>query len=278
MVAFFTYSQFHNKNPVVGSTYLRVNQLIKYWDEAKLYVYGDNPDVMIFQKVFMYPDYRLHEQMKCIKILDLCDPDWLEGAPIKATVDAVDAVTCSSQGLVDFIKQLTDKPVILVPDRFDLALIPKPRQHKLKAKSIVWFGYAHNAELLKPALNLINKYNLKLTVISNEKPVFVQYGKEIKFEHIKYSEDTIYTELQKHDFAILPKGNRPIDIFKSDNKTIKANLAGLPVAYDDVTLESYLDPKNRQDWFDNNYDIIANEYDVKNSIKQLKELIDEIKS
>ena len=227
----------------------------------------------------MYPDYKLHEQMKCIKILDLCDPDWLEGAPIKATVDAVDAVTCSSQGLVDFIRQITDKPVVLIPDRFDLNIIPNIKKvYTGKARSVVWFGYRHNSDLLKPAINLIEKHNLKLTVISNEKPVFMQYGKEVKFEFVKYDEASIYTELIKHDFAILPAGNRPIDIFKSDNKTIKANLAGLPVAFDDITLEKYIDPKNRQDWFDTNYDIIAKEYDVKNSIKQLKELIDEIKS
>ena len=56
-VAFQTFESFHGKKNI-GSTNIRVHQLIKHWEEAELYKYGQNPDVMIFQKVYWLPDYR----------------------------------------------------------------------------------------------------------------------------------------------------------------------------------------------------------------------------
>lgn len=284
-VRFLTFSQFHNKNPVAGSTHIRVNQLIKYWPEADLYKYGENPDVLIFQKVYVLPDYTFPKHFKGIKILDMCDPDWMNGlAQVKETVDAMDAVTTSSKPLADFMSQLTDKPVVHIPDRFDLEDVPKPKIHKGKAKSVVWFGYSHNADLLKPAIKVIEELGLKLIVISDHDPFAWRWGSgKLKdgYTYIKYDEETIYHDLQRADYCILPEGNRPVDKFKSNNKAIKALLAGLPVVKDRDGMERMMDGKARNGLYDDkqqssSYEEIRYYYDVRKSVEQYKELINEI--
>ena len=75
----------------------------------------------------------------------------------------------------------------------------------------------------------------------------------------------------------LPKGFRPKDKFKSNNRTIKAYLAGLPVAKSIDELEKYMDSNNRIKDSEYNHKKAIKEYDVKLSIKEYKELIDEVK-
>lgn len=280
-VKFFTFSQFHAKTPVVGSTHIRVNQLIKYWNEASLYKYGQSMDVLILQKVYIADDWQWPANIRATKILDLCDPDWFNGfTDIRATIDAVDAVTCSSEGLTKHVSQLTSKPVRHIPDRFDIDPIPQRKKHTRKAQSVVWYGYSQNAELLRPALPLLEKHGLKLTVISNDDPVAYRWASDSfrdNYTFKKYDEDTIYSELQKHDICLLPQGTRAIDPFKSNNKTVKAILAGLPVAHNQETLEKYLDPVERENYLHNNYDSIKTGYDVRQSVKEMKDLIHELR-
>lgn len=284
-VRFLTFSAYHGKHPVTGSTHIRVNQLLKYWPEADLYLYGEHPDVLIFQKVYCSPDYKFPAHYPEKKILDLCDADWFDGtSSIKETVDAVDAITCSSENLVEFIKQLTDKPVIYMPDRFDMEAVPTPKKHVNKATKIVWFGYRHNAELLRHAMQFIYDQGYDLIVISDDDPmawqwlprsIGEQYRKE-KYTYIKYDEEHVYDDLQRADFAFLPEGRRPQDRFKSNNRTIKAVLAGLPVAKDPTSLELYKDPKTRQKTIDKLLEDTKRKYDVRRSVEQYKEIINTI--
>lgn len=280
-IRFFSFSTFHNKNPVAGSTFIRVNQLIKYWEGADLYTYGENPDVLIFQKVYCTPDYKFPAHFPGIKILDICDPDWFSPISIKETVDAMDAVVCPTEAIAKFIRQMTDKPVKVIKDRFDLEVIPEPKKHEGLAKTAVWFGYSHNAELLRPALPLFEKYKIKLLLISDHDPLVPRWGNspavreylEQNYKFVKHETETIYQELQKADFAVLPKGSRPEDAFKSENKTIRANLAGLPVAYDLETWESVMSAEARNYFVRNNLPKIRKEYDVRKSVEEYKELI-----
>lgn len=282
MVRFFDFSVFHNKRPPSGSTKIRVRQLIKYWPEAGLYKYGENPDVLIFQKIYANRDYKFIEHFENIKILDVCDPDWLDGVPIKETVDSVDAVTCPTTELAEFLRQLTDKPVKVIPDRFDLADVPAAKEHKELAKRVVWFGYRHNADALKSVVPLIKEKQLEILIISNDDPITYQYDKDIRplYTYKKYPEDEkeFYKLMQTADFAVLPIGSRPQDRFKSNNRKTKCILAGLPVANNTEEFYKYLDPKPREVYIKQNRDKILKEYDCRLSIKDYKELIDEIKT
>jgi hypothetical protein len=285
-VRFFDFSRYHGKYPDSGSTVIRVNQLIKYWPEAGKYLFGENPDVLIFQKVYTSPDYKFHAHFKGIKILDICDPDWLGGGTqIKETIDAVDAVVCSSNNLRDFIRQMTDKPVITIKDRFDLSELPPLKQHTKDATTVVWFGYRHNAETLKPAMKTLSEMNLNLIVIAEDDPLAWQWlprlsAEKFRTENYKYIKhtDNIYSDLQKADFCLLPVGGRPIDRFKSNNKTTKAILSGLPVAKDADALKLFISAEERNKYLGQHYEATRAEYDVKKSVEEYKALIEQIKA
>lgn len=282
MVRFFTFEAFHAKSNV-GSTKIRVHNLIKYWEDAKLYKYGEKPDVLIFQKVYIGKDYKVPATFPAVKILDICDPDWLEGVPIKETVDAMNAITCPTEPLAEFIRQLTDKPVRVIKDRFDLTEFPSRKIHRGQAKTVVWFGYHHNASALKLAVQSIERRGLRLKVIADQDPFASRWASkpsefENNYKFVKYRPDTAYLEIQKADVCVLPKMNRPQDKFKSENKTIIAQLLGLPVATTADELDEFMTAEQRNKAVDTVYDTIRKEYDVKLSIKQYKDLIDEIKS
>ena len=215
---------------------------------------------------------------KVIQILDICDPDWFDGAPIVETCNAMDAIVVPTEALKEFISQFHDN-VYIIKDRFDLEPIPEPKKHKGDAKTVVWFGYSHNAENLKPAIRLIEELGLKLTIISNDDPIANRWGiRDAKeyYKFIKYNEETIYQDLQEADFCILPMGLRPVDKYKSENKTVKANLAGLPVAKDADEVRLYMKQEARQKWFVDNYDIIKEEYDVRKSVEEYKDLVSKV--
>lgn len=279
MIMYFDFGRFHGKDGVQGSTYIRMVQLEKYWPELSKYKYGANPEVLIFQKVYMSPDYSFPKNFEGIKILDICDPDWLDDYAIVETSRHMDAVVCPTQPLVDFISQFHPN-VNLVPDRFNVDNLPKPKKHEGKAKTVVWFGYSHNAELLKLAMGRLDELGLNIIIVSQEDPIVDRWSMRDRkdfYTFIKHPQgDDIYKELQKADFAILPEGFRPQDVFKSNNKTVRANLAGLPVARTSEEVDRYMDGKQRQLWVDTNYGLIKEQYDVRRSVEDYKRIIKEI--
>lgn len=282
-IRFFTFEQFHNRKNT-GSTKIRVHNLLKHWPEAKIYQYAEKPDVMIFQKVYAQPDYDFPKTLDCIKILDICDPDWLEDMPIKETVDAMDAVVVPTEDLKQFICQLTDKPVRVIKDRFDLTEFPAtPKIHEGRAKEIVWFGYVHNVQTVKSALHAIIELDLRLTIISNKNPnlLATAEGDKLKKENynfVDFDPLTVNYEISKNDICILPKGLRPIDRFKSENKEIISQLCGVPVAKTREELEALLEAEARNSAINKVYGNIKEEYDCKKSVAEYKELIDELKA
>lgn len=279
-IRYLTYSMFHNKDPMVGSDFIRVQQLINNWPEADYYKYGENPDALIFTKVFTAYDYKFPQHFERKKILDICDPMWLEGFDVADTARHMDAITCPTEELAKFMRQLTVAPVYVVPDRWDLKDLKAPKVHKGEAKTVVWFGYAHNADTLKPAIRTINQLGLNLLVISNDDPLLHRFDDRNPKEYYrfkKYNNETIFDDLQQADFAILPGDYRPIGRFKSDNKTTRAILAGLPVAIDGDQLRSLLPEKARQDYISDHYDKVKEEHDVKKSVEQMKQIIADVK-
>lgn len=281
---FFSFEKFHNKKNT-GSGNIRVRNLIKYWPEADLYKYGEKPDVLIFQKVYVTDSkqglYQFPINYKGgIKILDLCDPDWFFHANwLVSTVNGVDAVVASSQEIVDFVKQFTDKPVRLIKDRFDLKDFPQPKTHKGEAKDVVWFGYAHNAQLLRGVVFHCLKRKLRLTVVADYDPeVWAVTGDESfkpYYNFIKF-DDNAYNKIQGHDICVLPKGNRPEDRFKSENKTTIARLLGLPVATSPEDLDRFISEEERNKEVNKWYNPTKEEYNVIKSVEEYKQLIKEL--
>lgn len=235
---------------------------------------------MVFQKVYCGLDYKFPAHFEGKKILDICDPDWLQGRVfVKETLDAVDAVTCPTEPLRAFLQQMTDKPVVVIKDRFDYENLPEPKVHKGDAKTVVWFGYRHNAELIKPAMHVIDELGLNLVIIADDDPILYQHSVRDRhdfYKFVKYDEDTFYETMQEADYALLPQGFRPQDVFKSENKTVKAQLAGLPVARTAEDMRKFVIAEERQLSIDNDYANIKQEYDVRKSVEEMKELIESL--
>lgn len=283
-IYFFTMEQYHAKRGV-GSTRIRVQNLIKYWDEAQLYKYGVKPDVMVFQKVYGTFDYKLPLTIPVPKILDICDPDFKDTPDIflVETMNAMDAVVVPTEEFRKFLQQMTKTPVRVIKDRFDLEELPPVKRHKGRAKTIVWFGYSHNAETLKFVVPSLEKRGLKLLVVADHDPVLykwatnpVEYEKNYMF--IKYAHPDAYKDIQLGDIAVLMDGMRPMDKFKSENKTVISKLLGVPVAKDADDLDRLMDADARNKAIADEYESLKKNYDCKKSVNEYKELIDELRS
>lgn len=283
IIRFQTFAQYHMKENV-GSTVIRVNNLLKYWPQAGLYKYGEKPDVLIFQKVYLTYDYKFPRSFKGIKILDCCDPDWKDSSDIfiKETLDEMDGVVVPTIAMRDYLQQMTDTSVRVIKDRFIIEDFPKPKVHKRKLKTVAWFGYAHNAELLKFAIPTFESRKLNLLVISDDDPASWRWAKkpeayQKKYKYIKYGEQKeVFKELQQADVCVFPVGNRPFDKFKSENKTVIAELCGLPVVRDAEELDKMMSAESRNDYMNSVYGTLKKEYDARLSVKEYKEFIDAI--
>lgn len=283
-IYFFTFEQFHAKRGV-GSTRIRVENLIKYWPEAELYRYGVKPDVMIFQKVYGTFDYKLPLTIQVPKILDICDPDFKDTPDlfVKETMDAMDAVVVPTEPFQKLLQTMTDTPVHVIKDRFDLEEFPEPKTHKGRAKTVVWFGYSHNAESLKFAIQSLERRGLKLLVIADHDPTCYKWAAEPEkykenYTYVKYEHPDVYYEIQKADIAVLPEGFRPLDKYKSENKSVIVRLLGIPIARDADDLDRLMEADARNKTIAQEYDKLKQDYDCKLSVKEYKALIDEISS
>ena len=269
-VGFLLWEKWHGKDSYsIGSSRIRGHWLIKYWDGAESFCQGQEYDVLILQKVY-WAGYC--EQFNGIKILDICDPDWLDEVPFKRTLEVVDAVITSTQPLADYIAQMTDKPVVYIPDRQDLEFHKKKKVHKGRAKRVCWFGYSHNARVLDKVVGFIKKQGVKLVVISNLRPSY--RGADVNLE---WSLDTINDNILDCAFCLLPEDERPLGKYKSNNKTTKAWALGMPVARTPDEFLRFLDPDERKKESEERTKEVKEKWDVRLSVSQYKELIDKLK-
>jgi glycosyltransferase involved in cell wall biosynthesis len=281
--AIYTFELYHNrKKGTTGSSMIRGSWLLNHWKEAKLFKIAEKYDAIIFQKVYFHP---FLDNYKGIKILDMCDPDWLqEGIKVKETIDKCDAVTVSSEELRKFLSKITDKPVVFIPDRVDLNKFKEQKIHKDKAQNVIWFGYSQNQTAVDSALMSIKRLGLKLTVISD-----MPYHPSITIEgidndwimenvkNIKYDQETAYKEIiHNGDIVINPKLEEGKFKYKSDNKTVISWALGMPVATNSEELQRFINEDERKKESEKRLLEVKEKYDVKLSVEQYKELINEI--
>lgn len=268
--AFCLFEDFYQKKNM-GSSRIRGRWLLNYMPEAEKFVQGKNYEVVIYQKAYWKEHMRA---FKGIKILDICDADWMEGLEIVELLKEVDCITTSSENLKEAVEKFTDTPVRFIPDRIDFNEIPKPRgEHYGKAKMAVWYGYSHNMDVINPCLMKIKKMGLKLKVISDGNYI----TRECDVENVKWEEHTVNQEIKKADFAILPTFTNGRFRFKSNNKETLAWALGLPVAKTSHELERFMSAEERNKERNQNLTLVKNKYDIMDSVKELREIIDKIK-
>lgn len=276
---FFLFEKIHSKKDIASSR-LRGTWLIKYWDNAETVIYGKKYDVIIYQKCYLVEHAK---NFKGIKILDICDPDWVEGQPLKEMIDYCDAVTVPTQIFADVISQITDKPIVVIPDRQDLKYLKERKVHRGIAKEVVWHGFAHNSYVLKQAISALIRLNLNISIISNEMIRMKDAldsgdGISISERFTKWNLETFNKEMIKSDICLMPPVYRINDRFKSNNKITTAWALGMPVATNVEELEKFMDPKERQIEVEKNLKIVKEQYDIRTSVSQYKDLIAKLKA
>lgn len=270
-IGYITMEKYENRGlNKVGSSRIRGRWVMKYCKQIEEYQLGVKYDAMIYQKAYWDEHMRLFDG---IKIFDMCDPDWLDGRPLAELASLVDGFTVSTQALKEYIEQIVDKPVLVIPDRIDpeehLAVKQK---HVGKARSVVWFGYSQNFPVLDQCVDLLRAKGLQLVVISDGR----YYQADV---NIPYDYETLHEEIIKHDIVLMPSypGNYRHK-FKSNNKTLTAWALKMPVAKEVPDLDFLMDMNNRQSVVDQNYEKIMTEYHVMRSgleyVDFIKKIVD----
>lgn len=276
---FLTFSQFHGRAEV-GSSRIRARWVVEQWKEngpdmgdAELFKFGEKYDNLIFQKCY-WPEYALAFSGK--KILDLCDPDWMNWIyKVKEMIEEVHAITCSSVNLAEAVASFTDKPVICIPDRIDLTALPTPKEHIGEMKSVSWYGYSDNFPMVDSALSGIKKRGLKLYIISNKTYIPPAGMKGLDIVNLPWSTHWM-TDIQKADAVINPRYEKGKWKYKSNNKTTQSYALGMPVAHVDTELDAWKGEQERKAEADKRLAEARSEYDVRKSVVEIKELLAEI--
>ena len=264
----------HDGRTNIGSARIRAKWLAKYWEDCEIFQYGQKYDVVIYQKVY-WPKHA--KEFKGIKILDLCDPDFLHwGYQTIEMLAEVDAITTSSEALAEVFKNFTDKPVMCIPDRLDLAEHSGKKYHSGDAKSVVWFGYSTGYDMLKPVIHFIKKLDLDLICISDKPFLLPKAGDGIELINYPWNAKTVNHDILKGDIVINPQSLMGKWKFKSNNKTLTAWALGIPVAKDVEQLKEFMDGEARQKESNKRLQEIKDKWDIKISVKEFKKLIKQI--
>jgi hypothetical protein len=275
-IGIFLFEQFHARKDI-GSSRIRGHWLIKHWPGAEAFKLGQQYDVLIFQKVYFI---ELAEKFQGIKILDICDADWLHwGYRIKQMIGLCDAVTCSTQAIADYISKLTDKPVVYIPDRLDFdSFGDLKKEHHGQAKTVVWYGYQDNFPMLQSAIGSLIKNKIEELVVIANKPfqMPVQAAGKLRLSNLPWTIETVNQDLLKADIILNPQSSKGRWVYKSNNKTINAWALGIPVAHSNLELKTFLNENARQAEGDRRYQEVREKYDVRKSVEQYQELINDI--
>lgn len=274
-VGIMTFEKFHGKKNI-GSSRIRGHWVAEEWGDAEEMIVGKKYDTVIYQKAYMVD----HAQVfNGVKILDLCDPDWLDwGYRTKEMIEVVDGISTSTQALADAVSNFTDKPVKFIRDRMKISDHKVKKVHEGIAEKVVWFGYSHNFPMLKSALAPIAKNNLGLIVISDSAFTLpAPYVGRIDLINYPWNPETIHSDIIKADIALNPQSSHGKWRFKSENKTITANLLGIPVAEDPTDLKRLMSEDERKKQAEQDYQNAVKNYDVKISVQEYKDFIQEIK-
>lgn len=270
-----------DRNDKTGSARIRVHNLVKYEPSFERFAAGKKYEAVVFQKYYWLDYAQLFDG---VKILDVCDPDWLQGnnaTQVKQMIEYCDGIVANTDATAEYIKLITDKPVKVIPDRHDMAIFKEKKIHKGTAKSVVWFGYSHNAHVLELYVPKLLEMGLKLTIISDKHVSAAKLSPEYKaMENFVKWPDTIEEvnkELIKHDFALLPVRRRPQEQYKSNNKNTHAWAVGLPVANWGDDIDRLMDEAERIKDQEEHFESTKRDYDCKLSVQDLKDFINEIK-
>ncbi len=262
----------------VGSSRIRMRWLLHYWPEAEEYIIGKKYEIMIFQKVYWGA---MMEAFKGIKILDLCDPDWLENKPVFEFADMVDAITTSTEPLAEYVKKMRPNALVkYIPDRVYLPeAVPIKKDHSERIKTVVWFGYSQNSHYLARVYDeLIARDITLVTITDQEITPTLSYRGKVRIHNIAYSYQTYIKDIVQYDAIIMPDpfGDERSK-YKSNNKLLQAWSLGMPVIRVPKDFDRLLTKEVRVVESETKKKEVLEKWDVRLSVKEYQDLIEEIK-
>lgn len=261
---FITFQNYHQRRNI-GSSRIRAEWVAKYMKDAEIFQQGKKYDAIVFQKAYWK---EMAREFTGKKILDICDPDWLDGAEVVAFSRHMDAITVPTQLLKEELERMTEKPVYIIPDREDLELITKRKEHSGKAKRVVWFGYHTNLHTLEGTFDTIAKLGLTLVAVTDGNLT----TSICNIENIKW-DDKADENILTADFALLPDNLTGRGRYKSNNKTVHSWALGLPVAKTKNDMIRFLEEEERTKEADERWEQVKRDYDVKQSAKEMEQII-----
>lgn len=292
-VGFLLFEQFHGKQNI-GSSRIRGHWLVKNWkqyaeglpieineSEAEVFRMGRKYDVIVYQKTYWIEHA---EKFEGIKILDMCDADFLHwGYRVKQMTDLCDAVTTSTEALAEYMRKLTDKPVVCIPDRIaleDFGDMKKDHTGKGIAKVAAWFGYSDNYPMLNTAISSLVRNNFsELIVIADRRNPYQlppSARDRILLTNMPWTAETVYKDLLGADIILNPKLSSARWKYKSNNKTLTGWALGIPVVHNEPELKAFLTEEARISEGNKRYAEIRDKWDVKRSVIDMKTLISQL--
>lgn len=239
--------------------------------QAEEMMYGKKYDVVVFQKAY-WTQYA--KAFKGLKILDLCDPDWLSWAyNVKEMIELCDVVTCSSVAITEYIEKITKKPVYYIPDRIKTEEVKETKRHRGELKTVAWFGYHTNFPALDYVILALENRKLNLVVISDQEYIVPTGIKNVEVTNIRYNENTVNDDLLRADVVINAKYNKGRFKYKSNNKSLTAWSLGLPVIQTNEDFDKFASETARQEDAEKSIQFIKEYCDIEKSADDLVELI-----
>ena len=182
-----------------------------------------------------------------------------------------------------YLAKITEKPVWCIPDRLDFTTIPdQKKEHKGKGetKTVLWYGYSENFPMLNSSINALIQLKIpELVVIANKGKMYelppAAKGK-INLTNIPWTAETVNIDLMKADVVLNPQLSTGRWKYKSNNKTILAWSFGIPVAHSKTELEKLMTEESRIVEGDKRYTQARAEYNVIDSVRDYKNLINDL--
>lgn len=244
-------------------------------------------DVYVFQKLVDVSLMRRLRDGGALIIWDVCDPAWwFNPGDAGEASNAADAVVASCGGLAGDFEAWSGRPARMIPDRLLLSHFTHRQAHTDRAPvRLIWFGAAQNRiALLAAVANLsrlrANGYEVTLTIADNAPETAAPWlESELPVYYTRWTLDTEAETLAAHDIALLPPYPGPWGAVKSNNKTLTAWAAGLPVSsgltYD--TLEQLVKlAALRQGTADDGRLTVKHHYNVEQSAADWLALVEEL--
>jgi hypothetical protein len=174
-------------------------------------------DTLIIQKVHNPNELRKAQSQGAKVIFDI-DDAYLHITGYLHMVQMADMVTVDSDKKKEYVREYTQKPIVVIPDCLDWDGIT--RTEDVRNGVACWTSYGNNAEFLE---GVKIPYKLKLITTPNYDSFF-----NGECEFAPWSLDTVDEEIRNSEMMVIPLPDNEVTRLKGMHKLLKAWANGVP--------------------------------------------------